>query len=151
MNNNIVKEDMLCHATGKHCDDECCTVGSVCNISDVISDSNNSSLEIDYNRDYEEFNKYDVEIREHNKSIFSSKCEEFIEDYKILTSDIHVTNKIEIVPEPEGTNQEDFEEYKSFSSIYIQEWSRGWSEDNYEGFIFAKMIDGKWLKIPYSC
>lgn len=30
--NNIVKEDMICPKTNLHCDDECCTVGSVCNL-----------------------------------------------------------------------------------------------------------------------
>jgi hypothetical protein len=28
----FVKEDMICPVTQKHCDDECCTVGSFCNI-----------------------------------------------------------------------------------------------------------------------
>lgn len=31
--NFIVKEDMICPVTKKHCDDECCPVGSECNIS----------------------------------------------------------------------------------------------------------------------
>jgi hypothetical protein len=29
----IVGEDMICPITGQHCDDECCTVGSECNLS----------------------------------------------------------------------------------------------------------------------
>ena len=29
----IVKDDMICPITNQHCDDECCTVGSECNIS----------------------------------------------------------------------------------------------------------------------
>lgn len=29
----IVKEDMICPINGFHCDDECCTVGSICNLS----------------------------------------------------------------------------------------------------------------------
>jgi len=29
----VVKEDMICPITKQHCDDECCTVGSECNIS----------------------------------------------------------------------------------------------------------------------
>lgn len=29
----IVSEDMICPVTEKHCDDECCTVGSECNMS----------------------------------------------------------------------------------------------------------------------
>jgi len=29
----IVKEDMICPLTKLHCDDECCTVGSTCNLS----------------------------------------------------------------------------------------------------------------------
>ena len=28
----IVKEDMICPKTKLHCDDECCTVGSTCNL-----------------------------------------------------------------------------------------------------------------------
>lgn len=28
----IVKDDMICPVTKKHCDDECCPVGSYCNI-----------------------------------------------------------------------------------------------------------------------
>jgi len=32
----IVKEDMICPVTKAHCDDECCPVGSTCNISDGI-------------------------------------------------------------------------------------------------------------------
>lgn len=32
--NKIVKEDMICPETGKYCDDECCTVGSICNVSE---------------------------------------------------------------------------------------------------------------------
>lgn len=29
----IVGEDMICPITKQHCDDECCTVGSECNVS----------------------------------------------------------------------------------------------------------------------
>lgn len=29
----IVKEDMICPVNKEHCSDECCTVGSVCNVS----------------------------------------------------------------------------------------------------------------------
>lgn len=32
-NDFIVKEDMICPVSKKHCDDECCTVGSTCNMS----------------------------------------------------------------------------------------------------------------------
>ena len=39
----IVKEDMICPVTKAHCDDECCPVGSTCNMSnDEILDSGNS-------------------------------------------------------------------------------------------------------------
>ena len=35
----IVGEDMICPITKQHCDDECCTVGSECNVSgNEISD-----------------------------------------------------------------------------------------------------------------
>ena len=29
----IVKEDMICPISNRHCDDECCTVGTECNLS----------------------------------------------------------------------------------------------------------------------
>jgi hypothetical protein len=29
----IVKDDMICPVTKAHCDDECCPVGSICNMS----------------------------------------------------------------------------------------------------------------------
>lgn len=35
-NKYIVKEDMICPISKNHCDDECCTVGSECNISGDI-------------------------------------------------------------------------------------------------------------------
>jgi hypothetical protein len=35
----IVKEDMICPVTKAHCDDECCPVGSTCNMS------NNEAIE----------------------------------------------------------------------------------------------------------
>lgn len=33
MKNNIVGEDMICPTTKQHCDDECCPVGAICNLS----------------------------------------------------------------------------------------------------------------------
>jgi hypothetical protein len=39
----IVKDDMICPVTKAHCDDECCPVGSTCNMSsEVILDSETS-------------------------------------------------------------------------------------------------------------
>lgn len=156
MKNNIVKEDMICPATGKYCDDECCTVGSECNIypddKDEISADTypfTSEDEAIMNQCYEEIHKYEQEIEDHNNYLISSKGQQFIEDFKVLTSDVYITNKIEIVDSPEGDDQED-DESESFSKIYVQQWNAG-LEDSYAGFIYAQMRDGKWLKIPYSC
>lgn len=33
MSKILVPENMICPITGKHCDDECCTVGAECNVS----------------------------------------------------------------------------------------------------------------------
>lgn len=38
-NKYIVKEDMICPITKEHCDDECCPVGSECNLSAAGSQS----------------------------------------------------------------------------------------------------------------
>jgi hypothetical protein len=39
----IVKDDMICPVTKAHCDDECCPVGSTCNMSsETIVDSETS-------------------------------------------------------------------------------------------------------------
>lgn len=44
-----VKEDMICPETGKHCDDECCKVGSECNLSgrQSIVDATNKEASVD--------------------------------------------------------------------------------------------------------
>ena len=35
-NTFIVKDDMICPMNKKHCDDECCSVGSICNLSGIL-------------------------------------------------------------------------------------------------------------------
>ena len=34
-NTFIVKDDMICPVNKKHCNDECCSVGSICNLSGI--------------------------------------------------------------------------------------------------------------------
>lgn len=36
MEDFIVKEDMICPVLNVHCDDECCTIGSICNVSSLL-------------------------------------------------------------------------------------------------------------------
>lgn len=51
----IVGEDMICPVTKQHCDDECCTVGSMCNVSgDEISGISKSENREDIQQDWVE-------------------------------------------------------------------------------------------------
>lgn len=49
----IIGEDMICPVTKQHCDDECCTVGSECNVSgNEISDISKSENKEDIQQDW---------------------------------------------------------------------------------------------------
>lgn len=66
-----------------------------------------------------------------------------------LTEDCHIYEKMEIVPVPFGDDQDESDQY--FKAIYIDQWSVGDSGDSFEGHIYAKIEENKWLKIPYAC
>jgi hypothetical protein len=71
----IVKDDMICPVTKAHCDDECCPVGSTCNMSgEVIVDSETSFFSEEFKEKMESRRKelnlkwegWEENEREHN-------------------------------------------------------------------------------------
>lgn len=60
-----------------------------------------------------------------------------------------LNGKMEIVAVPKGDNQPESHEF--FKEIFVDQWSEGESGDSFSGFIYGKIEDGKWLKVPYTC
>ena len=72
-----------------------------------------------------------------------------LKSYERLLDGAYITDKISIVDKPEGENND--EEFGVFTEVWVDQWSVGDSGDSFEGFIYGKFDEGKWLKIPYSC
>jgi len=99
---------------------------------------------------YSKLLKWESEVCEHNNRILSEyKVNE--DDFTDLLTDCDITGKIEIVKQPQGTEQTE-EEYGNLTITHIDQWSIGIEGDSYSGFIYAKVKSIElWLKIPYSC
>ncbi len=98
---------------------------------------------------YAELAAYDKEVREHNEKLISEIGVTAAEDFKDLTDDIHVHEKMEIVDKPSGTNND--ESFGVFTEVFVDQWSVGMEWDSFEGFLYARFAEDKWLKIRYSC
>ena len=97
---------------------------------------------------FEELDKYYREIAEHNDVILK----EFkvpAKDFMSLLDYSDVTGKMEVVEKPGGSNNH--EKRGMFKAVWVDQWSVGMEGDSFEGFIYGKLADGKWLKVPYSC
>jgi hypothetical protein len=68
MKDYIVKEDMICPSTGLHCDDECCPVGSVCNLCGEDAENN-----FDEERYYERLMQSEPQAEERDRMIEAQK------------------------------------------------------------------------------
>lgn len=98
---------------------------------------------------YAELAKYELEIIEHNTTIIKSFGRRAIANFKSLLEYADVTGKIEFVTQPAGENQK--EKYGVFCEVWVQQWSEGMEGDSFSGYIFARLKDNRWIKIPYSC
>jgi hypothetical protein len=96
---------------------------------------------------------YDKDSIKHNKEIMEQVVAKVgyraIVDFKKLLDFATVTAKFEIVSEPDGENQNEVRGV--FTEVWVDQWSVGMEGDSFEGFIYGKFSDTKWLKIPYSC
>ena len=96
---------------------------------------------------------YQEECDKHNKKIMAQVIAKVgnkaFSDFKKLLDFATVNDKLDIVSEPEGDNQN--ESCGVFTEVWIDQWSVGMEGDSFEGFIYGKFDNMKWLVIPYSC
>lgn len=98
---------------------------------------------------YGELARYEYEIAAYNDSIINSLGKRAKENFKSLLDYASVTGKIEFVTEPKGENQK--EKHGVFCEVWVEQWSEGTEGDSFSGFIYARLKDNSWIKIPYSC
>jgi len=97
---------------------------------------------------YADLAKHEKEIYDHNEAIINAIGKTAMKHFNAIMDGSTVTEKIEIVNEPRGTNQN--ESYGPFKAVWVDQRT-GYICDNYYGHIYAKFGPDKWLKIPYEC
>lgn len=97
---------------------------------------------------YDQMWAYENEIDQHNHDLLKSICKTVFIWFKQLMDDSKVTGKIEFVNKPDGEKQRD--KYGIFKEVWVRQWT-GYECDDYYGFIYARLADDRWLKIPYAC
>ncbi len=99
---------------------------------------------------YKQMAEYNKEVKEHNLQILKDNGIS-TEDFNILTDQCYVTDKIQIVSEPEGDDE--CESFGIFKAVYVDQTStaNGDSGDySYRGHVYGKLANKKWLKVPYA-
>ncbi len=109
--------------------------------------------EEEYDDAMDQMLQYEKEISDHNIKVITQIVDEVgpkaLKGYEMLLEGACVTNKIQIVGKPNGVNQH--EEVDVFVEVWVDQWSVRDSGDSFEGFIYGRFADSKWLKIPYAC
>jgi len=94
----------------------------------------------------EDVANFESEIRNHNQRFFdeigATKGE-----IEWLLNDCFIEAKIEFVNQPEGDNQNS--SYGIFKELYVDQWQTGIEGDSFSGYLYAKLPDGRWLKVSY--
>lgn len=108
-------------------------------------------LKMDYDMKaaYDEMAKEESEIQKHNLSFIRALGKYAMRHFKNWVSeDVTITGKVEFVDAPGGDKQN--EKYGMFKNIHVEQWTTSMEGDSYSGYMFAE-VDGKWIKVPYSC
>jgi len=100
-------------------------------------------------RAYAELAAWENDVFDHNQNLIESLGDSAKEDFDAMMDCCSITDKIEIVESPDGDNQQ--EDFGIFSAVYVRQWSTSIEGDSYSGFTYARIPDGRWFKIPYSC
>lgn len=97
---------------------------------------------------YKQINAYEKEVVNHNALLIKSFGKTAPSHFKKVIDCVDVTDKIQYVDTPKGDKQN--ESYGMFKDIHVHQWSIGMEGDSFEGYIYAN-VNGKWIKVPYSC
>lgn len=98
----------------------------------------------------DEWSKECESINGHNNNLINEIFGDDTEEFEDLVDGCIITDRIEIVSEPQGNDQAE-DSGKIVKKVYVDQWTQGCIEDSYAGYIYAKIEENKWLKIPYNC
>lgn len=101
-----------------------------------------------YQQAFDSMYDYEKEILDHNASILRSFAKRAVKDFKKLTENCSVVNKIEYVDEPKGDKQN--ENCGIFKDVHVDQYSTGDSGDSFAGHIYAKVYKN-WIQVYYEC
>lgn len=97
---------------------------------------------------YAEIAKAEKEDNEYNDKLLKEIGASW-KDFKSLLDGSYHYGKIEIVNNPNGTDQD--EKVGIFKQIFVDQWTTGTEGDSFAGYIYARFDKNKWLKIRYEC
>lgn len=99
---------------------------------------------------YDQIEADEKEINEYNTNLLKSIGASW-EDLELLLDCGTLNGKIEIVTKPTGHDQEYEDCEYFFKDVWVDQHSTGYEGDSFAGFIYGKIEEGKWLKVPYYC
>lgn len=105
-------------------------------------------LDEQHKKMYAEIERSEKEEHEQNCKLLEANGLPY-EAVKNLLDGCGLNGKLEIVDNPTGANQDETDKY--FKEIFVEQWSTGWEGDSFSGYIYGKIDDNKWLKVPYYC
>ena len=97
---------------------------------------------------YAELAAYEKEIADHNESVLRSLGKKAQKDFEELLDCCNVIEKIEFVDAAKGHDNK--ENCGVFKNVHVEQWTTNIECDSYAGFIYAN-VNGKWIKVPFSC
>ncbi len=97
---------------------------------------------------YADLSEYYKEISEHNESILKLLGENAKRDFEELMDCCNVTEKINFVDGPKGTDNK--EHCGVFRNVHVDQRAVGMEGDSWDGYIYAH-VNGKWIEVPFSC
>lgn len=120
----------------------------ICAKLNELHDSNEFLLNEVNSKILKEIDEEEKDIAKRNNEMLSQiRCSQ--EDFADFLGCARVNGLMEIMAFPNGETTED--DNKFFSDICVDQWSTGDAGDSYGGFLYGKIADRKWLKVPYYC
>lgn len=105
---------------------------------------------------YEAYFEFQKEIEQENQKILGQLEQELPKEFfdsiqKVIeeTTEYFVPTPMKIVKEPRGEEQS--EDTGTIKTIWVDQRSVGDSGDSYEGFVYVKLEENRFLQIPFSC
>lgn len=107
------------------------------------------TLEEQMDEAYAAIHKWETEVAERNNSLIESLGIPGEDLQELLCDCSRITDFIDVVSEPGGDNQDNI--IGIFSEVYVDQSSVGDSGDSFAGYIYGKLGENKWLRVPYEC